>query len=667
MIVRSRRVHRKPRYRAALLAFGVSAAASLVPVQGAAADVTAATVDPFEAKTTVLYSSPNVPSGCYRIPAIVQAADGSLLAFAEHRFHTCADKSNIETVVRRLPAGSTQWLPEQTVVRGEPGDPVAPATRGNPGPVVYRRLPGAPAADAPDGRIVLLGTHNPVNPATPGSNHRTAPRTPYVLHSDDNGVTWGSPRTLTELDDPSWGHYATGPVHAIQLTRGAYAGRLIAGVNYDNGAGFGAMLVYSDDAGVTWHRGAQAHYPADRRLIPQELSLVELANGDLMVWARQNWVGGTPEEEADPFVRPHRAVAVSKDSGATYHSDFTLLPGFEAPNIQSSSLRLRSTDQGDAYNLILTMAPSVNVEPRIRPTVRSSFDEGRTWQGVDTPSDSTDEGVQVYGTNDRSATVQECACYGGYSDMVELPGGDIGLLYERGATDYRSEIAFVRLDDRDLHTPATTPDIPGRSALVFDGVTTTAGRYGRAFRFDGERGRVQLPFRTAPVLGTGDFTVSTWIRYGETGRDQALFWAYGVNGAPEVWLRAEPGNNRIRGTVTTGTGSASVSSARAYADGAWHHVVLRRQAGNVALFVDAVRVGAASGAAGAVHGDDPTPIYLGQRLDGANRFQGSMDEFRVYDRALTTTEVFRLRTSNTAAIPGLTARLPMNALVPAGE
>lgn len=661
------RSRRTPRYRAALLAFAVSAVSVLIPVQGTAADVTAVTVDPFEAKTTVLFSSPHVPSGCYRIPAIVRAVDGSLLAFAEHRFHTCADKSNIETVVRRLPAGATEWLPVQTVVRGEPGDPVAPATRGNPGPVVYRQLPGAPASDAPAGRIVMLGTHNPVNPATPGSNHRTAPRTPYVVHSDDHGLTWTAPRMLTELDDPSWGHYATGPVHAIQLTRGAHAGRLIAGVNYDVGGQFGAMLVYSDDAGATWHRGAQAQYARDHQLVPQELSLVELANGDVMVWTRQNWTGGAPEEEADPNIRPHRAVAISKDSGASYHSGFTLLRGFEAPHIQSSSLRLVATDEGDAYNRILTMAPSENTEPRIRPTIRSTFDEGLSWQSVDTPLDSTDEGVQVYGTNDRNATVEECACYGGYADMVELPGGEVGLLYERGATDYRSEIAFIRLDETDLHTPSTTPDVPGRSALVFDGVTTTAGRYGRAFSFDGERGRVQLPFRTQPVLGAGDFTVSTWIKYSDTSKDQALFWAYGVNGKPEVWLRAEPGSNRIRGSVVTTTGSAGVTSAGAYADGAWHHVVLRRQADTVAMFVDGVQVSVASGAAGPVSGDDPTPIYLGQRLDGANRFHGSMDEFRVYDRALSTAEVSRLHTSNTNGIRSLTAYLPMNAVVPIGE
>ncbi|MCT2584501.1 sialidase family protein [Actinophytocola gossypii] len=655
---------RSIRYRAVLAAAVVTAtAAALAPVQHAAATDTA-TVDPFRDTTTVLFSSPNVPSGCYRIPSVTRAVDGTLLAFAEHRFHTCADKSNIETVVRRLPPGATEWLPPETVVRGEPGAPEAPATRGNPGPVVYRKLPGAPSTDAPHGRIVLLGTHNPVNPETPGSNHRNAPRTPYVVHSDDNGATWSQPTTLSHLDDPAWGHYATGPVHAIQLTRGAHAGRIIAGINYGHGTAHGAMLVYSDDAGVTWHRGARAEYPAERRLVPQEHSLVELANGDVMVWTRQNWSRGTPEEEADPNVRPHRAIAISKDGGATYHRDFTLVPGFEAPPIQSSALRLRATDEGDAYNRILTMAPSVNVEPRIRPTIRSSFDEGLSWQSVDTPLDSSDEGNQVYGTNDRDVSVEECACWGGYSDMVELPGGNVGLLYERGTTDYRSEIAFVRLSARDLNTPSRTHDLRGRTALAFDGVSTTRGRFGRGLSFDGQQGRVQLPYRTTPVLGTGDFTVSTWIRYDDTSRDQALFWAYGMNGAPQVWLRAEPGRDRLRGTVTTETGSTTVTSADAYADGGWHHVVLRRQGGRVSLLVDGVAVGTASGAAGAVRSSDPTPVYIGQRLDGANRFHGAMDEFRVYDRALSGVELTWLRFGNLGGKRGLTAHLPMNAVLP---
>ncbi|MDW5328828.1 sialidase family protein [Plantactinospora sp. KLBMP9567] len=663
MTIHRRRLLRRPRYRAALLAVGMTAAAALTPVR-AAADATVAATDPLEAKTAVLFSTPYVPAGCYRIPAIVRAVDGSLLAFAERRIHTCADKSHMDLVVRRLPAGATQWLPAETVL----GSTLeSPATWGNPGPVVYRKLPGAPATSAPDGRIVMMSTHNPVDPATPGKNHEGYPRTPYLLHSDDNGVTWSPARSLyEELDDPSWGHMQTAPVHGIQLTRGAHAGRLAIGVNYRVGSMFGLMIAYSDDGGTTWHKGAQVEYPPAAQQNVGELSLVELANGDILVWGRQNTNRGTPEELADPNVVPHRSIAISKDGGETYHSGYTNLPGFEAPPIQSASLRTDATDEGDAYDRILVSAPSVNQEPRIRPTVRASFDEGRTWQGVDTPLHSTDEGVQVYGTNDRSVPVEECACYGGYSDMVELPGGEVGLLYERGTTDYRSEIAFVRLNDRDLHTPSTTVDVRGRSALVFDGVTTTHGVYGRALAFDGQRGRIQLPYRTTPVLGSGDFTVSTWVRYDDDTRDQAIFWAYGQDGEPQVWLRAEPGSDRIRGMVTTVAGSVAVTSDGAYADGRWHHVALRRQRGTVALFVDGVRVDSGSGAAGAVHGGDPTPIYLGQRPDGANRFHGRMDEFRIYDRALSTVELTWLRISNTNGIPGRTAHLPMNAVIPSG-
>lgn len=659
-----------------MVAAVVSAMAVMLPMTAApvTAEVTETTADPFRAKTTVVFSDPDVPSGCHRIPAIVRAADGSLLAFAEHRLNSCADKSNIETVVRRLPAGATQWLPEQSVVRGEPDNPQAPATRGNAAPVVYRHLPGAPRTDVPDGRIVLLGTHNPVDPATPGQSQGGAPRTPYVLHSDDNGATWSQPRALPELDDPAWGHYATGPVHAIQLTRGAHPGRLVVAVNYVPPSVRGAMLVYSDDGGMTWHQGARAEYPLSQQLVPQEMSLVEQANGDIFVWARQNWSGGTDEEEADPDVRPHRAIAISKDAGETYSSGFTLLRGFEAPPVQSAALRLRATDEGDQYNRILTSAASVNVDPRSRMTIRSTFDEGISWQTVDTPAHSSDEGVQVWGDNDRGISVEDCACYGGYSDMVELPNGDVGLLYERtrsgcwsvrtcaGTTDHRAEIAFVVLDDRDLHTPSTTPDVPGRSALVFDGVSTTRGVYGEGLAFDGQRGRVQLPYRTTPVLGSGDFTVSTWIKYGDTSKDQAIFWAYGQDDEPQVWLRAEPGSDRIRGMVSTAGGSVAVKSASAYADGAWHHVALRRQGGTVDLYVDGVRAGSASGSAGAVQGDDPTPIYLGQRLDGANRFHGAMDEFRIYDRALSATELTGLQSSNANGIPGRTAHLPMNAI-----
>ncbi|GAA3744636.1 exo-alpha-sialidase [Plantactinospora mayteni] len=646
------------------------ASGSARPAGSAAGVAPLATVDPFAARTTTLFTTGKSAQEdpCYRIPAIVRTKAGSLLAFASHRIKTCLDKSNTQIVVRRLPAGATVWEPELSVLRGTPEDPEAAATRGNSAPVVYRTLPGAPVTAVPDGRVVLLSTYNWVDPAHDGDSHHGQPRTPYVQYSDDDGRTWSTARSLLDqIDDPSWGHYATGPVHAIQLQRGPHAGRLVVGVNYGApGSVSGAMIAYSDDGGTTWQKGARREYPAEARTKPQEMSLVELANGDLYVWARQNW---TPEPIDDPEFdvnqRPHRLFAISKNGGQSYTADgFQPVTGFETHRVESASLRLRATDEGDAYNRILTSAPAWNNSRRAM-TVRSSFDEGRTWQTVDTvASDSTDEGRQVWGTANRGASKDECACYAGYSDLVELADGGVGLLYERGVNSYHDEIVFVRLTETDLHTPATTPDTAGgRSALVFHGATpSSAGRFGGGINFDGISGRVQLPYRTTPVLGPGDFTVSVWFRYGESTAPQAIFWAYGQNTTPQVWIRGEPADNKIQASVRPAgaTAGISVASAGAYNDRAWHHLVLRRQGDTLSLMVDGIQVGTTTGTAGTIAGAEPMPIYLGQRLDGAHRFDGRMDELRVYDRALTDAELSRLRLDNALDIPGLTAHLPMD-------
>ena len=160
----------------------------------------------------MLFDKGDAGFGCYRIPAIVKTKAGTLLAFAEARRAWCADSQEIDLVMRRSEDDGRTWSATQTVLSGTDTDPNAVATRGNPAPIV----------DYETGRIVLLSTMDP------GTTSR--PRTPYVQFSDDDGKTWSKAKNIgDQIDDPAWGWYATGPVHGIQLTRGAHAGRLVAG------------------------------------------------------------------------------------------------------------------------------------------------------------------------------------------------------------------------------------------------------------------------------------------------------------------------------------------------------------------------------------------------------------------------------------------------------
>jgi sialidase-1 len=288
---------------------------------------------------------------CYRIPAIVHATNGMVLAFAEGRAADCGDDGDIDLVLRRSSDGGKTWGPLQVVSEGNG------STHGNPVPIV----------DQKTGRIVLVSTHNGPNPCPNGCD-----RDPYVQTSDDNGATWTAARELTEGKFPSWNFwYATGPMHGIQLQHGKHAGRLIVGANYEtyDGVGkhvYGTHLLYSDDAGQTWHIGATTSRD-DGKVIAQEVTVVELTNGKIYALAR--------ERGTDPG---SRAYAISSDGGDTFDSRFKTLPNLVMPDVQASMLRFGARDEGDKQNRILLSSPAHPAAREVM-TVRSSYDEARTW------------------------------------------------------------------------------------------------------------------------------------------------------------------------------------------------------------------------------------------------------------------------------------------------
>ncbi|MGY0019791.1 exo-alpha-sialidase [Streptomyces sp. cg35] len=581
------------RLRSVLAALAVAAA---LPAPVAAQ---AATAPPFEQQ--VLFKASQDPGyACYRIPAVVKTAEGTLLAFAEGRTNDCSDAGDIDIVVKRSEDGGRTWSPLQVVNEGA-GD-----THGNPAPVVDLRT----------GRIVLAETYN--TGRTDGRNCAVpCDRTPHLQYSDDDGRTWSAPRDLSgELlpaDFNSW--YATGPVHGIQLTKGRHRGRLVFTVNAETWNGSRvtanhAALMVSDDHGEHWRIGAKDSWPiADDgtfRQKPSEMTLAERPDGTVYVSGR----------EQDGTDAGHRTHAVSRDGGDSFERPFAAIPDLYTPQVQGSVLPV-----GRRGERLLLACPG-DPDRRRTMTVRSSYDGGRTW-------DSFDRGTVV--TTDWS----------GYSDMVQADPDHVGLLYEGGAVDARDEIRFARftldwLTERRGPDPTTDDRARGaRDAAVLGGASLTDGRTGRALSFDGTNDAVRLPYRSELALGTRDFTASLWFRYTATSGEQPLLWMGGIGTTqPQVWLRGEPAAHRITGLITVRDGAAaprsvSVSSASAYNDGAWHRAELRRGDGTVVLSVDGTEVGSAADVPGSVSRNSPFGVHLGQRMDSRAYFTGSLDDVRV--------------------------------------
>lgn len=579
----------------------------------------------------VLFKASQDPGyACYRIPAVVKTVKGTLLAFAEGRVNDCSDAGDIDIVVKRSHDGGRTWGPLQVVNEGG-GD-----THGNPAPIVDRRT----------GRILLAETYN--TGRTDGQNCAIpCDRTPHLQYSDDDGRSWSAPRDLSDQILPkdwnSW--YATGPVHGLQLTRGRHAGRLVFTVNTEtwNGSRVSAnhaALIVSDDGGDNWRIGAKDSYPIAEdgtfRQKPSEMTVTERPDGALYVSGR----------EQDGTDLGHRSHTVSRDGGDSFVAPFKAIPDLYTPQVQGSTLQFGKR--------MLLACPG---DPDRRRTMqsRSSYDGGRTW-------DSVDRGTTV--TTDWS----------GYSDMVRADGEHVGLMYEGGAVDARDEIRFARFTEDWLRPrrgpdPTTADRAPrAKPAAVLGGATTTDGRFGEAVALDGRDDAVRLPFRSQLPLGTKDFTASLWFRYSATTGEQPLLWMGGIGtNQPQVWLRGEPASNRVTGLITTRQGStppksASVRTTSAYNDGQWHHIALRRGGGQLTLSVDGTRITTAD-VPGTVTRTSGYGFHVGQRVDSRAHFDGSIDEVRLYDRALSDAELTSLGQGGAAKAPvtrDTVAWLPMD-------
>ncbi|MDX2729765.1 sialidase family protein [Streptomyces sp. PA03-2a] len=349
----------------------------------------------------------------YRIPAVVRTRAGALLAFAEGRVGGRADSGDIDVVVRRSRDGGCTWEPLQVVAAGR-GD-----TRGNPAPVVDPRT----------GDIVLVTSYNSGEVTEAqilrGDATDEESRRVFVQTSQDEGRSFSELREITSaVKRANWRWYATGPGHAVALTRGEHAGRLVVPANHSAapsaGSGdtgqepkyYGAHAIYSDDSGRSWHLGF-VDDAYEGAVNANESAAAQLPDGRLYFSARDQR-GTSPGNRLDAY---------SGDDGASLDRPYAVQPTLnDVPMVQGSVLQL-----SEPHGELLFSGPSVP-SGRVAMALWCSADGGRSFRKVLTLSS-------------RKA---------GYSDLVQLDDRTVGILYETGDDGPYEEIAFHRIPVRSL-------------------------------------------------------------------------------------------------------------------------------------------------------------------------------------------------------------------------
>lgn len=338
--------------------------------------------------STVAFASGENGIDTYRIPALVIAKNGDLLAFAEARHKSSSDTGDIDLVMKRSRDDGATWTSAQTVWDD------ATNTCGNPCPVV-----------AANGDVLLLVTHNL------GIDHESriiagtskGTRTVWILRSTDHGATWSQPEDITKatkLQDWTW--YATGPGAGIELQRGKHKGRIVIPCDHIEARTrhYDSHVIVSDDAGKTWQLGGST---SQHKV--NECEVVELRDGELLLNMRN-------------YDRKQRTrqQARSTDGGMTWSKPNHVTDLVE-PICQASIRRLRDG--------VLLFSNPASTTAREQMTLRASFDAGETWSW----SALLDPGPAAY------------------SCLQVLANGDVICLYE--AKGYR-EIRAHRVDKSEL-------------------------------------------------------------------------------------------------------------------------------------------------------------------------------------------------------------------------
>jgi len=176
----------------------------------------------------------------------------------------------------------------------------------------------------------------------------------------------------------------------------------------------------------------------------------------------------------------------------------------------------------------------------------------------------------------------------------------------------------------------------GNNGTITGATWTNAGKFNKALSFDGSSSYVNCGNNSSLNMGTGSFTHSAWIKApeGNTNRNiidkglgtTAYGFRLGTDGKVSVDIR--------------GGGAIGTASTIRVDDNSWHYVsvVLDQSSDLVKIYIDGVLNN--TGDASAIGDtDNSNNFFIG--ADNANQyyFDGTIDEVKIYNYALTEDEI----------------------------
>jgi fibronectin type 3 domain-containing protein/regulation of enolase protein 1 (concanavalin A-like superfamily) len=207
---------------------------------------------------------------------------------------------------------------------------------------------------------------------------------------------------------------------------------------------------------------------------------------------------------------------------------------------------------------------------------------------------------------------------------------------------------YLRFDEQ-LGAFAYDSTNHGWNGTLVGGTSWAAGKVNNAVSLGGNSNYVTLP--SGLMAGVTDFTVSAWVKLNSTSNNTRIF-DVGNGTSSYMELCPKNGSNGFMGyLIVVGGTIQQVNTSYAFPVGAWTHVAMTQSGSTGTLYINGTSVGTNSALT-----LNPTSLgvtaqnYIGKSQWTSDPYlNGLVDDFRIYGRALSGTELANL--ANPLAAP----------------
>ena len=331
-----------------------------------------------------LWTASHMNRKYYRIPTIINTADGGIAAFADDRYSSTADLGGhkIDVVMRKSMDNGATWSAAQTIAAG---DGKNEATYGYGDAAVVRTN---------SGRLICIM-------AAGGTNFFNGMRHVGYSFSDDNGATWSAPVEIYDKINKADGidmiSAFTTAGKGVTFSNGRVAFALNArtsdGVNNEH-------VLYSDDEGATWNLTSLIYTGADEsklEIMNDNSLLVSVRRGGFNSMANRGYNRTTGDASGDGINSWGEQGVWGNEMNAN---------GCNADILYYN----RDTEDASRPDVIFHTLTKNYVSHRKDLRLCMSFDQGETW-------------IEAF---------QLQPGWAAYSSMQKLANGDLAIIYEDG-------------------------------------------------------------------------------------------------------------------------------------------------------------------------------------------------------------------------------------------